>query len=194
MNLAPIAKAGGIAVLTLGLAACMDISMDIEILSETEARGTMTTSMAPDVYAMIIQMDESNEDFCEDGEVVETATSVDCIVVQEGPFAELELAEDDAGPTIEAVGNGQVRVSFPTEGIAEEVAEGAGADDPEMMAMISAMFEGNAIYISISGGEIVDTNMDRGEDGNSASYTIPFVALLSGDLDVPDELFAVVQK
>ncbi|GGA38027.1 hypothetical protein [Pelagibacterium lentulum] len=193
MYLNPILKMGGIAVLTVGLTACMDVSMDLEVLSETDARATMKTSMAADIYAMISAQADGEDDFCEDGETVETATTVDCIVVKEGTFA--EIMEDDDGPTLEAIGNGQVRVSFPTGELSDQVSEGLGGDDdPEMMAMIASMFEGNAISMTISGGQIVDTNMEVAEDGMSARYDIPFVGIITGDLDLPEELYAIVQK
>lgn len=196
MFLAPLARTGGIAVLTLGLAACMDVSMDIEVLSQTEARATMVTSMDAEIYAMInAQAAEGEDDFCDDGEVVETGTTVDCVVVTSGPFDSLGLDDDEGGPEIVAIGNGQVRVSFPTGELADQVAEGTGgAEDPEMMAMIASMFEGNFISMTVSGGRIVDSNMDIAADGMSASYQIPFVGILTGELDLPESLYAVVQK
>lgn len=196
MYLAPFARMGGIAALTLGLAACMDVSMDIEVLSQTEAKATMVTSMDAEIYAMInAQAEDGEEGFCDDGETVETATTVDCVVVKEGPFDALDLEGEDGGPQIVAIGNGQVRVTFPTGELADQVAEGTGgSEDPEMMAMIASMFEGNFISMTVSGGRIVDTNMEIAPDGLSASFQIPFAGILLGDLDLPETLFAVVQK
>lgn len=197
MNIFPIARLGGIAVLTLGLAACMDVNMDLEILSETEGRATMTTSVSNDIYAMIEQQgEEGGDEFCPDGEVVAGDATTECIVISEGKFDELDLGEDADGPVIEAVGNGQVRVSLPMSELNEEVAQGMGGgeEDPEMTAMIATMFEGHAITINVSGGEIVDTNMEINDAGTAASYRIPFEGLMQGTLDVPDEIYAVVQK
>ncbi|WP_404400761.1 hypothetical protein [Pelagibacterium halotolerans] len=197
MNFAPIARLGGAVVVTLGLAACMDVSMDLDILSETEGRATMTTSVSNDVYTMIEQQaEEGGDEFCPDGEVIAGDTTTDCVVTSEGTFAELDLGnEEDGGPEITAIGNGQVRVSLPTGELNEEISQGMGEEeDPEMMAMVAAMFEGHYITFNVSGGEIVDTNMDRAEDGMSASYQIPFADLMQGTLELPDELYAVVQK
>lgn len=192
----PLVRLSGAAVLALSLAACMDISMDVEILNQTEARGTMSTTVEPDIYQMIAaQQAEGDEGFCDEGELVETSESVSCIVTVTGPFEELKLGEDGEGPTIEAIGGGQVRVSFPLGELASEIGAGIGAgEDPEMLAMMASMFEGAQVTMSISGGRILDTNMEVALDGNSASYTILFTDLLTGQLDLPEEAYAVVQK
>ncbi|MCD7058532.1 hypothetical protein [Pelagibacterium xiamenense] len=197
MNFAPIARLGGAVAVTLGLAACMDVTMDLEVLSETDGRATMTTSVSNDVYTMIEQQaDEGGDEFCPDGEVVAGDATTECIVTSEGAFDELDLGDgEDGGPRIEAIGNGQVRVSLPTGELNEEISQGMGEEqDAEMMAMVSAMFEGHYITFNVSGGEIVDTNMDLAEDGMAASYQIPFADLMQGTLELPDELYAVVQK
>lgn len=197
MKFTSIAKLGGAAVLSLGLAGCMDITMDIEILSETEARATMTTSMEADIYAMIAaQAEEGDEGFCDEGELIETGTTVDCVVTSSGAFDELDFGDEQGGgPAIEAIGNGQVRVSFPTGDLADQVAEGTGGEqEPEMMAMIAQMFEGAYITMRISGGPIVESNMDIAPDGQSASYQIPLTGVMTGEIDLPEELFAIVQK
>lgn len=191
-----VAKAGGIAVLALSLSACMDISMEIEVLDETQAKGTMTTAMAADIYQMIeAQQTEGDEGFCDEGELVQTPETVSCIVTQSGPFGDLDLGEDGSGPTIEAIGGGQVRVSFPLGDLSEEIGQGMGAgEDPEMLAMMASMFEGNSITMTVSGGRILDSNMEVALDGLSASYVIPFDALLTGEVILPEEAYAVVQK
>lgn len=191
----PVAKLGSVAVLALSLSACMDISMEIEVLDESRAKGTMTTTMAADIYQMIeTQAVEGEEGFCDEGELVESAETVSCIVTQSGLFSELDLGEDESSPVIEAIGGGQVRVSFPLGELSEEIGEGMGAEDPEMMAMMASMFEGNMITMTISGGRILDTNMEVALDGQSASYEIPFSALMTGDIILPEEAYAVVQK
>lgn len=195
MTFAPIARLAGISVLTLSLAGCMDVAMTVDVQSETEAEGTVVTSMQADmVELMNAQAAETGEEFCAEGEIVARGDIVDCIVTESGPFADLSLQGDDGqGPVIEAIGNGQVRVSFPTGDISESMAESMGGEqDPQMMAMITQMFEGHSITLTVTGGEIVDTNMDV--DGQSASYELPFTALFDGSLQLPEELYAVVQK
>lgn len=189
-------RLAGASILALSLAACMDVSMTIDVLSESEAEATMVTSMGADMYEMMsAQTMDGDDDFCADGEIVETAETVDCVVVQRGPFDELDLDADDGGPVIAALGNGQVRVSFPTGELAETMAEDTGAgDDPQMMAMITSMFEGHFITMTVSGGPITDTNMTVAADGLSAHYEIPFVDLFGTEINLPDEIYAVVQK
>ena len=189
-----LACAGG---LTLALAACMDVAMTVDVTSQTDAEATMVTTMERDMYdLMMAQATEDDHAFCEGGELVETADSVQCTVVESGPFAELDLqAEDGEKPVIEAIGGGQVRVAFPTGDLAESLAEDTGAgEDAQMQAMIASIFEGRTITMTVGGGTIVDTNMEIAADGLSASYEIPFTDLFGSDLDLPPELYAVVQK
>ena len=193
----PLVRLSGAAALALSLAACMDISMEVEVLSQTEAKGTMATTVGADIYQMLAaQQTETDDDgFCDEGELVETPETVSCVVTSSGPFDEFEMGDDGESPTIEAIGGGQVRVSFPLGGLADEIGEGLGAgEDPETLAMMASMFEGNSITMTVSGGPILDTNMELAADGNSASLTILFTELLTGDIDLPEEAYAVVQK
>lgn len=196
MSFTPIAKLGAASALALSLAACMDVAMTIDVTSETEAEATMVTSMGTDMYEMMnAQAVDGDEEFCAEGELVQNVDTVDCTVVQSGTFDALDLDSEGGGPVIEAIGDGRVRVAFPTGEMASALAEDTGVqDDPQMMAMMSQMFEGHFISMTVSGGSIGDTNMDIAPDGMSATYEIPFVDLLMGELDVPAEVFAVVQK
>ena len=117
-------------------------------------------------------------------------------MVESGPFDELDLQADEGEePIIEAVGDGQVRVAFPTGDLAAALAEDTGAgDDAQMQAMIASIFEGHMVTMTVSGGEIVDTNMEIAADGQSATYQIPFTDLFGPDLALPPEIYAVVQK
>jgi hypothetical protein len=168
MNISTLIRAAGAGGLTLMLAACMDVSMSVDVTSQTEAEATMVTTMERDMYElMMAQATEQDEEFCAEGELVETADAIECTIVQSGPFAELSaLGEEGEEPVIEAIGNGQVRVAFPTADLTE----------------------------SLSGGTIVDTNMETAADGQSASYELSFTELFSSDLDLPAEIYAVVQK
>jgi hypothetical protein len=96
---------------------------------------------------------------------------------------------------IEAIGNGQVRVAFPTADLTESLSEEIDpAQDAQMRAMMASIFEGHTLNLSVSGGTIVDTNMETAADGQSASYELSFTELFSSDLDLPAEIYAVVQK
>lgn len=190
-------RIAGIGALTLALGACMDIDMTVDIQSETEAEAIMVTSMAADMYEMMqAQAVEGEEEFCAEGDIVRNGDMIDCTIIQAGPFAELDFnTVEEGGPSIEAIGDGQVRVNFPTGELADAMAEDTGATgDPQMQAMINAMFEDRAITLTVTGGSIADTNMDISADGMSATYEIPFTTLFEGDTGLPPELFAIVQK
>ena len=197
MTMNTLTRLAGASGLALLLTACMDVSMTVDVQSETEAEATMVTSMAADmVELMNAQAETGDEEFCVEGELVENGDMIDCIVVRSGPFDELDFeAEDGQGPLIEAIGGGQVRVTFPTGDLAESLDEGMGSEqDPQMQAMITSMFEGRAITLTVSGGTVSDTNMEIAADGMSASYEIPFVDLFGSSLDLPGEIYAVIQK
>lgn len=197
MSLSTLARLSGASLVALSLSACMDVDMNVAVLSQSEAEATMVTAMALDMYQMMIaQAPEGEEEFCAEGELTQTLDTVLCTVVETGAFQDLQFnAAEQGGPMIEAVGGGQVRVSFPTGELADAMAEDTGAqDDPQMQAMIAAMFEGRAITLTVGGGIISDTNMDMAADGKSATYQIPFTSLFAGSADLPAEIFAVVQK
>ncbi len=197
MNISTLTRAAGAGGLTLMLAACMDVSMSVDVTSQTEAEATMVTTMERDMYElMMAQATEQDEEFCAEGELVETADAVECTIVQSGPFAELSaLGEEGEEPVIEAIGNGQVRVAFPTADLTESLSEEIDpAQDAQMRAMMASIFEGHTLNLSVSGGTIVDTNMETAADGQSATYELSFTELFSSDLDLPAEIYAVVQK
>ena len=51
---------------------------------------------------------------------------------------------------------------------------------------------GSVISITIKGKKITDTNMTASGDGTSATTELPFLDLLEGNSNLPDELYAVV--
>lgn len=201
MKFGNLARVAGIVVLAAGLSGCMDVDMNVEVLSESTARATTKMTMDRAIYEMSQMQDEqdSSGGFCEEegGEITLREDEVDCLTVVEGDFEtvlEQGADSDEPQPTITAIGNGQVRVTFPTAGLKEEITAGTGGEEEEqMMQMMQSMFAGHAIQLSVSGGEIVDTNMERADDGQSASLTVPFEALLAGTVELPDESYAVVQ-
>lgn len=194
MQISALARLAGFVTLTAGLAGCIDVEMDITVLSDATARGTMTASIDKQMYDMLAAQEGGAADFCEDGELTIEETIVKCSEVKEGAFADLIFDEDPEGaePAIVNEGGGRVRVTFPTNTLGESMGE--EATDPQALAMMTAMFEGHSLVLKVSGGRIVDTNMEIAPDGNSASLTISFVDLISGKATVPDEAYAVVQK
>ena len=196
----------GVLAITAGLAGCMDVNAEIEVLSATAGKATTSMTIGADFYPMIKQMSEAggdtkSEPFCaKDGEeLTENADgSATCVTVKEGDLATLTEG-DDGSPSDDAsfteVSPGVIRVAFKTDEMKSQVAEGAGggsAEDDQAMAMIKPYFEGHKISITIKGKKITETNMTASGDGTSATTEIPFNDLLDGKATVPDELYAVV--
>ncbi|MDP1731452.1 MAG: hypothetical protein Q8L54_09805 [Devosia sp.] len=197
MTLQFFGRLAGVLTLTAGLAGCIDMTMDIEVLSETTGRATTTSVMGSDFYAMAkagaASGDNSQEGFCqEDGaQLTENADgSATCVLTVEGSFADLKLDEGDDGASFTVVSPGVVRVAFKTDDMKSEL--GAGAEDEQTKQMMQAFFEGHAITIRIGGKAVTDTNMTLSDDKKSAEIVIPFLDLINGTLKLPDELYAVV--
>ena len=201
----------GALAITAGLAGCMDVNAEIEVLSATAGKATTSMTIGADFYPMIKQMAASgdastkSEPFCgKEGEkLTENADgSATCVTVKEGELAALTAGED-GGPSDDAsfteVSPGVIRVAFKTSDMKSQVAEGAGggaetdkAQADQAMAMIKPYFEGHKISITIKGKKITETNMTASGDNTSATTEIPFNDLLDGKATVPDELYAIV--
>lgn len=195
MNLQVLGRLAGALALTVGLAGCIDMTMDVEVLSETEARATTTSTMGADFYAMAKAgaAGEDTEGFCEEegSDLTENADgSATCVLTVEGPFADLGLGEDNSA-SFTVVGPGLVRVAFKTEDMKTEL--GTEEQDAQTKAMMQSFFEGHAITLRIGGREVTDTNMTLAGDRKSAETVIPFLELINGTLALPDELYAVVR-
>lgn len=181
------------------LSGCMDIGVDVEILSDTEAAATLVTSLDRDMYDVMASQNETlpeAERFCFGGEIIDEGDTIDCVVTKTGTFEELKFAEEDISVTVTALGNGQVRVSLPMKQVAEKV-EGDGTDTAEnieMKAMMTSMFEGKFFSVAFHGGTVIDTNMEIDEEEGFAYFAIEFSELFADDVDLPDELYAVIQK
>lgn len=192
-------KIAASATLALALAGCVDVSIDIAVTGKDMAKVTTVQVMTADVYSMVKMSAESGETsdgaFCDEGELVENADgSATCTLVEEGSFAKLSMAPKDGegGMTFTEAGPGLVRVALPTADMKTEL----GADeemDEQTRQMATAFFEGHSVTISVTGAEIVETNMTRSADGKKASHEIPLLDLINGTLELPDELFAVVR-
>ena len=197
MSLKFLGKIAGVLALTAGLAGCMDVTMEIDVQTETTGKSTTTSVMGADIYAMVKSgagSEGSDDDgFCK--EVGATLTenadgTATCVLVVEGPFAELNGKEaKDDGAKFEVVSPGVVKVSFTTEDMKGEL--GTEGQDAETTAMMVQFFEGHSITIRIKGKEILDTNMTK--TGNAAEIVIPFLDLINGTVDLPPELYATVK-
>lgn len=205
MNFKILGRLAGVLAVTAGLAGCMDVNAEIEVLSATTGVATTSMTIGADFYPMIKQMaadpSAKSEPFCgKDGEeLTENADgSATCVTTKEGELATL-TAGDDGSPSEDAsfteVSPGVIKVTFKTSEMKSQVAEGAGggsAEDAQALAMIKPYFEGHTISITIKGKKITETNMTASDDGTSATTEIPFNDLLDGKATVPDELYAIV--
>lgn len=190
-------KLAATGLMAFGLAACVDVNIDVAITSPTTARATMTQAMGADLYGMVKMSQESegadDEAFCAEGELTENADgSATCVIAEEGTFAELDLGQDDGGMTFTEAGPGLVRVALPTADMQAELT-GEEEMDEQTKQMVEAFFEGRTMTIGISGAEIVDTNMTLSSDRTRAEQVIDLLALINGAADLPTELFAVVR-
>jgi hypothetical protein len=95
MKFAMIGKIAGALALTMSLAACVDMTQDVLVTSDTTAQLTVTTVMSKDIYPMIkagAAGDEA-EPFCneEGSTLTENADgSATCVMTSEGAFDELK--------------------------------------------------------------------------------------------------------
>ena len=203
MTLKTISRLAGMLVLTAGLAGCIDMTAEVEVLSETTGKSTTTMTMGADFYPMLKQMAEAGgenakkeDGFCqEEGDVLtENADGgATCTSVKEGELA--TLTEGD-GPNKDSsftvVSPGVVRVAFKTSEMTSQLSEGTGGEqDAQTAAMMKTYFEGHTATIRIKGKRIVDTNMTKVGD-NAAEVVLKFTELLDGTAKLPEEFFAVV--
>lgn len=191
--------------LVLGLGGCIDASMDVEVTGAGTARATMTQVMTRSVYDMIQSTIEKPDkgaspsiaaSFCKHGTLALSDKAATCTLVQQGPIASTSFGSPKGDPmmTVEAIGGGRVRVSFSTPGMMDDLASGEEKMDAETRAMLQSFFDGHTITLRVTGGTILETNMDLAKDGLSAARDIAFVDLINGTADLPAELYAVVQK
>ncbi len=198
MALTALAKLGATLLLGASLAGCIDATVDVEITSETTAKATLTQVMGADFYAMVKMSGEeaepSADSFCSEGELTEHADgSATCLIVEEGTFEELAAIEGEENAlTFTSAGPGLVRIALPTAELTAEL----GADDEmdaETKQMVEAFFTGHTVPIRLTGAQITETNMDLSTDKKSAETELPFLDLINGTAELPDELYAVVR-
>lgn len=206
MTIHIVGRLAGVLAISLSLAGCIDMSMDLEVLSETTGKATVTSTMGKDIYPMVKASAASGEQkaddgFCKEANSVLTENAdggATCVQVTEGPFADLTKG-DESGATFTVVSPGVVRVAFKTADMKGDIAASTGGTDgkqemdAETKAMMAAFFEGHMLTLRIKGKEVTDTNMDLSADKTSAEKVIPFLDLINGTVDLPEELYAVVR-
>ena len=193
-----IFKTAAALLLTGALAGCFDVDMQITVVDSETASATITTTLPKDLVSLD-DIKSGDAEFCDSAsEITETEDSITCVETREGPFDEVipqDASSDEPQPTIALVAPGQVKVSFPTGTLSEEM--GAGASDDEesaqAMQMMKTMFAGHGITMRVVGNKIIDTNMTLSADGKSAELKVMFTDLIDGNAELPAESYAVVQ-
>lgn len=175
----------------LALSGCIDLDMNTEILGADQAR----VSGHMQVQRGMLDMMGGAESFCpedEGGTIELTETHARCNVLMEGTFAEVfEASDEGPAPTVEDLGDGTVRVSFPVGAATADAAE--MRSDPQMVAMMRPMLEGHTFTLRISGTEVISTNGETSADGRSAIFTFPLVQVLDEGVEFPETFEAVIR-
>lgn len=199
MNFSTLARIGGVLALTLGLAACVDMTQDLTVTSDTTAKATMTMTMGADIYSMMKAADTKDakpeDKFCgkENEELTENADgTATCVSTTEGTFADLAFDEGGSKPTFTVVSPGLVRVAVPTKDMMGNLGK-SDEQDEQTKAMMQQMFDGHFLTLRFSGVEVTDTNMTLSDDHTAAEMKIAFTDLLNGTAELPEELYAVVK-
>ena len=185
MNLAILAKITAGGMLAGVLAGCVSAAVEVQVLDENTARSTISMIIPAKTYEERAAQGPV-DGICGEAELVAAPDGgVTCVTVVEGGFDELRSA--DANLSIQSLGDGLVRVGF----LLAEL-EDTDSSSPEAVNETRAIFEGQTLSLSVRGGVIVETNMERAADGQSAALTIPISNVFVGDLGEIREPFAVV--
>lgn len=175
----------------LALSGCVDVDMTATIqgADRAEVDGYMT------IARQMLEMSGGGDGFCpadEGGTLTLGDTEARCDVHIEGSFAEV-FKDDPNGPspTVEDLGDGTVRVSFPIGDVGAQSAE--MRNDPNMVAMMRPMLEGHSFTVRVAGAEVVSTNGTMAEDGRSASFSFNLVDMLDPNLHLPETFETVVR-
>ena len=193
-----IFKTAAALLLTGALAGCFDVDMQITVVDSETASAKITTTVPKDLVSLA-DIESGDAEFCDSAsEITETEDSITCVETHEGKFDEVipqDSSSEEPQPTIALVAPGQVKVSFPTGTLSEEMGAGAGDDEEsaQAMQMMKTMFAGHGITMRVVGNKIIDTNMTLSADGKSAELKVMFTDLIEGTLQLPEESYAVVQ-
>lgn len=191
MSITALGKIAAVVLLGAGLSACVDVTVDVALTSETTAKATTTMVMGAEFHAM---MTAGGDAFCGKGVASQTKDGgSSCVLVSEGPFAGLVLGTSDPLPvTFTPDGPGLIRVAV-TSAVIEEEAGDQHAMDAETEQMMQAFVAGRKITIRFGGAEVTDTNMTLSADKTSAQTVIPMLDLMQDKAKLPEEFYAVVR-
>ena len=159
-----IFKTAAALLLTGALAGCFDVDMQVAVVDSETASATITTTFPKDLVSLA-DIESGDAEFCDAGSTItETEDTITCVETKEGKFDEVvpEGSSDDPQPTIALIAPGQVKVSFPTGTLSEEMGAGAGDDEDsaQAMQMMKTMFAGHGITMRVVGNKIIDTQHD----------------------------------
>jgi hypothetical protein len=200
MKLGWAKRTGGLLAVVLALSGCVDVKLDVAVEDGDKVTGTMVQVMDADTYAMFkagTTGRRGGKDFCmETGAVlVETADGgATCTIVRDGTWSRLAFNEARHKETISVApnGDGEVRVAFPVSEMVSALANKKQLDE-QARSMLVAMFQGHTLTLTVSGGDIVETNMDVQIGARAAEKTIDFLDLLNDAPNLPKEYYAVVR-
>lgn len=193
-----IGRIAAVVGLTAALAGCIDVTAEVDVLSETEGKGRSVITIGTDIYPMLKSMAGSEgsplDDFCDEEGAVFTENddgSATCTVELTGELSELNEDGVNENASFKVVEPGVVRAAFSTAGMSQQVAE-QGQGGAESTNMLLPYFDGHFATIIIRGKLITDTNMELNPAKTEAKAQIPFTKLLNGTAQLPDEYFAIV--
>src|SRR5690348_264423 len=116
MKLLTWGKIAGALAVTIALAGCVDMTEEVNVTSDTNAKTSMTMTMGADIYSMLKAADSASQEgasttekFCsKPGEQLTENKdgSATCVATQEGAFADLTFEEGDSKPTFTVVSPG----------------------------------------------------------------------------------------
>lgn len=186
----------------LPLSACFNADLDFVVHDDETATMSAHMILGPEMYGMIVQ---SGQDPCEEGVGTPNADgSFSCRVEKtdtiDNLIAEIETGKQNAasggvnhnqGVTIERMDGPYVRLIFDLAEVKQAAAE--SGVDPSMMGMLQQAFQGRRIHMTITGKEIVETNGILSEDGKTAEITIPLLALIEPDTNLPGQFLTIVR-
>ena len=188
MSRSVLFQTAGALFLVTALSACVDANINLEVVDATHGVGTTTIAMDRTFY----DKNPKSSDFCRKGELSVTESTATCVTTNSGTYEELFTSSDpqEPTPTVTTLENGMIRVVFPLGSLAEQAA--LAGQDPQTLDMLNQFFADHVMSVSVSGGQVTDSNMEIAEDGQSASLSVPFLDMVKGEVDVPEEAYAVI--
>jgi hypothetical protein len=200
MKLGWAKRTGGLVAVVLALSGCVDVKLDVAVKDGDKVTGTMVQVMDADTYTMVkagTTGHKGGRSFCMETGAVLARTGdggATCTIVRDGTWSDLSFNGDRHQQTVSIApdGDGLVRVAFPVSEMVNALANKKQLDE-QARSMLVAMFQGHTLTLTVSGGTVVETNMDVEAGSRSAEKKIDFLDLLNGAATLPQEYYAVVR-